>query len=279
MKDVATIILTRNLPQVANRLYETFERQNNGETDIYVVESGTDRELLSDHYTSWANWDEAIRDGLRYPRGFNFGLLRLLHEAKFSHYDYFLLVCNDVAFTEPLVPILLDEIKRHPRVGILSPCSVHWPERHQMPENSTRYFWHINHVIWMVRREFVETIMERVNPTYMNLLYDGHNFRGYCADLELVIKGYVNEYATAVTTRVCFEETSLLRDQANLIRTDPLTVNERQTLEEGREWMRRKYGFTTRAQMHIYARQFYDRFFGLYPMLESLRGDGLRREG
>lgn len=272
MREVATIILTRNLPRVANRLYEKFERQNNGETDVYVVESGTSRDQLCDYYTYWANWDEALKEGLRYPRGFNFGLLQLLREGKFHTYDYFLLVCNDVTFDAPLVPIMLDEIKRHPRVGILSPCSVHWAEYTTVPADQTRYVWHMNHIIWLVRRSFVETVMERVSPSHMNLLYDGSNFRGYCADLELIVKGYVNEYASAVTKRVFFEEdTSLLRDQSDLIRTDPLSINQRRVVEEGREWMHRKYGFTSMSQMQVYGRAFYDRFFDLYPMLEPHR--------
>lgn len=272
MSEVATIILSRNLPEVANRLYEQFQRQNNGETDIYVVESGTQQDLLSKYYTSWANWDEALRDGLRYPRGFNFGLLALLGEGKFYNYDYFFLVCNDIRFDVPLVPILLDEIKRHPRVGIMSPCGSTWAESSSMQPDTTRYVWHINHIAWMVRRSFVEAIMERVKPDPTSFLYDGSNFRGYCADLELIGKGYVNEFATAVTTRAKFdEEVDLLRLQSDLIRTDAFDVNQRRVFEEGHQWLHRKYGFTNRAHMQIYVKHFYDRFFQLYPMLETYR--------
>lgn len=272
MTEVATIILSRNMPDVTDRLVEQFQSFNNGETDVFVVESGSEREKRSRYCTWWADWDEALRDGLRYPRGFNYGLSCLLREGRFADYDYFFLVCNDVEFNEPLVPVLLDEMQRHPRVGILSPCNTSWPERGLIGENSTRYVWHSTHLAWMLRRSFVETVMNRDHPAYMNLLYDGSNFRGHDVDRELIIKGYINEYATALTTKALISEnTELLRSKADVMRTDPYEMNLRMVVEEGREWMRRKYGFTTRVHMQIYATLFYDRFFTLYPELAPLR--------
>jgi hypothetical protein len=272
MADVATIILNRNLPEVTDRLWDKIQAHNNGETDLYVVESGSTQDQLSRHTTAWADWDEALKEGLRYPRGFNFGLWTLLREGRFQRYDYFFLVCNDAEFDGPMVPALLEEMRKHPRVGIISPCGEQWAERELLRDRSTAYVWHINHVLWMVRKEFIELIMERATPSYINLLYDGTNFRGYCADLELVIKGYVNEYATALTKSITFSEnTDLLRDQADLIKTDPFDLNQRRVFEEGREWMRRKYGFVDRAQMQLYAKMFYDRFFEMHPQLEGYR--------
>lgn len=274
MSRVATIILSRNLPERADALYEQFTSQNNGETDIYLVESGTNPDLLSKYYTAWANWPEAIQNGLRYCRGFNYGLLQLMQDGTFLDYDYYFLVCNDITFTDPLVPVLIDEMDRHPRVGIISPCLETWPEQHEIGPMATRYVWHINHHAWMVRRDFVTTVMERVTPSEMALLYDGSNFRGYCADLELITKGYINEYATALTTRVKIrEDKSLLTDQARRIATDAYATNRLRVCREGEAWMRRKYGFPNRGYFHLYAKQFYDRFFHLNPDLEIHRYD------
>lgn len=89
MKQVATIILNRNLPEVADRLYEHLEKYDGNATDIYVVEAGSDANRLSKN-TSWhANWTEAMQNGLRYGRGMNYGLSKLWREGRFKNYDAF----------------------------------------------------------------------------------------------------------------------------------------------------------------------------------------------
>jgi len=268
MPNVATIILNRNLPDVTDALVEQFQQYDTGSNDVYVVESGSQQDRLSRYYTSWANWDDALLRGLRFPRGFNYGLLDLVHKGTFWDYDYFLLTRNTIEFDGPIVPVLTAEMERHPHVCILSPCGEKWDERELLGEDQTSYVWHVNHLVWLVRRSFVEMVMERAEPTHMNLLYDGDNFRGHYADTEVVIKGYANGYATALTTKAIFrEKTDLLRNYSDLMKTEPYGVNERLIFDEGREWMRRKYGFTTRLQMQEYAKMFYNRFFEMNPQL------------
>jgi hypothetical protein len=272
MGRVAVIILNRNLPEATDQLVEKFLAQDSGVADVFVVESGSEQAKLSRYCTWWADWPEALRTGLRYPRGFNYGLSQLQRCGKFAAYDHFFLVCNDIAFDDALVPILLSEMDDHPRLGIISPCATNWAERELIGPDQTRYVCHGNHLAWMVRRQFVETIMERHAPDHMNFLYDGNNFRGYYADQELIIKAYVNEYAVAITTKCMINErTELLKTRSDLIRTDRYEVNLRQLFEEGQEWMRRKYGFNTRRQMMLYAESFYDRFFVAYPELAPYR--------
>ena len=269
---MATIILSRNLPDTTDALVERFRSHDSGDNDVYVVESGTRQDRLSRHSTSWANWDEALKNGLRFPQGFNFGLLDLIRRGTFADYDYFLLTRNTIEFDGPLATILLDEAQRHPDVGILSPCEENWAEREYLNGRSTVYVWHVNHLAWLVSRPFIESLMERRDPSHLNLLYDGSNFRGYGADTELVIKGYMNEFATALTTRAIFREnTDLIRNHADLMRTEPYDVNHRLVFAEGEEWMRRKYGFNTRHQLQAYAKMAYERFFGLNPHLAHLR--------
>ena len=269
---VATLILNRNMPESTDELVDFLQQCNNGENDIYVIESGSDRGRLSRYYSFWANWEEATRDGLRYPRGFNYGLIELYKSGKFFNYDYFFLVCNDAVFLENPVPPLMDEMDTHPRVGILSPCAENWQERALIGDAGTAYVWHVNHVAWILRRSFIEIVMERESPGPMNFLYDGTNFRGYGVDLELIIKGYINEYATAVTDKILMREnTDILRYKADLMQTDSFSINQRRVFEEGQQWMRRKYGFTTRMHMNSYASMFYDRFFHLYPEYQRFR--------
>ena len=95
MKPVATIILNRNLPEITDKLYKHLKKFDGKETDIYVIESGSDKKRLS-KYTTWhANWKSAVKKGLRYYRGMNFGLKKLYDEKKIDNYEAFFLITND----------------------------------------------------------------------------------------------------------------------------------------------------------------------------------------
>lgn len=267
MKETATIILNRNLPDVADALCEQIVKYNDDVTDVYVVESGSDPDRLSKSCTWWANWEDARNNGLRVPRGFNYGLCRLKEEEKFQDYNAFFLLTSDTEFDDgPSVSILLDELARHPRLGILSPCSRRWGERYLLNEKSTRYFWYIHNTAYLMRRAFIESVMEPVSPTLMNFLYDGTNFRGYGTEIELIAKGYANDWASGITNLLWSEENEEhLKTKVDLIKTDGYNENMRLYLEEGVLWMRRKYGFNSRWSMQMYASFFYRRFFEYFP--------------
>ena len=267
MKKTATIILNRNLPEATDALFESLQRNSGDLTDLYVVEAGSDEANLSKHYTWWANWEDARLHGLRVPRGFNYALSQLWKENLFRSYDYFLMLTNDTEFEKkPVLADLIDELQQHPRVGILSPCSRDWGECILLANQRTKYFWYAHNTAYLMRREFIESIMSLDDPDHMDFLYDGTNFRGYGTESELIAKGYANDWATAITTRVWAEENeSHLRDKADLIRTEVFEENINLYLEEGRTWMRRKYGFNSRWTMQMYAKSLYEGFFVNYP--------------
>lgn len=273
MKNTATIILNRNLPDVTDRLYESLIRNNADKTDIYVVEAGSDKSKLSKYCTWWANWDEAMKHGLRVPRGVNYALSQLLSEGKFSNYNYFFMLTNDAEFEDkPVVDTLVEVMREHPHVGILSPCSKQWAEAKLIGEDNTKYFWYVHNVAYMMRREYIESIMEKDNPDYMNFLYDGTNFRGYGLESELVAKGYINDWATAITKKVWVSENEeYLQKLAGLIKTETYEENLNLYLDEGRKWMRRKYGYNSRWEMQMYTKYFYEKFFEFYPELNRYR--------
>jgi hypothetical protein len=255
MKKTATIILTRNLPDVTDQLVAHLVDMSGDVTDIYVLEAGSDECLLSSSCTWWINDEEIVKNGLRPPRGFNLALLKLLEENKFYNYEYFFLIPNDIEFgNDPIVQTLEQEMDTHPKVGILSPCSNKWGERKLIGENSTKYFWYIGLNYWFVRREFVEELMQKDKTKYINFLFDGNNFRGYQADTELIAKGYVNDWASAITTKLIAEENEayLLR-KADLIKTDSYHENMQKYLAEGKDWMKSKYGFNSKWDMQMYA--------------------------
>jgi len=267
LKRVATILLNRNLPDVTERLYEHLARFDGDLTDIFVVEAGSDVELLS-RYTTWhANSDEVVRRGLRYGRGMNYGLSQLVKEGKFGEYDAFFLLTNDTEFNEgPTLAPLLKVLDDHGRVGILAPCSERWGERLLLHREPTKYFWFIHNNAYLLRRAFVEAVCDMEEPDVMGFLFDGTNFRGYGAEHELIAKAYANDWAAAITSQVWARENeSHLLDKANQIKTEAYEDNLKIYVAEGRRWMRKKYGFNSHWSMQQYVKCFYDRFFEYYP--------------
>ena len=273
MKRVATIILNRNLPEVTDSLYDHLEKYDGDMTDIYVVEAGSDLARLSKH-TSWhANWEDAIVNGLRYGRGMNYGLSKLWSEGKFKTYDAFFLLTNDTELepSETIKP-LIRIMDTHPKLGILSPCSKRWGERLLLEEEKTKYFWFIHNNSLMLRRDFVESICNYSESSYMNFLFDGSNFRGYLGESEIIAKAYANDWAAAITSEVWSNENeSYLINQSDLIKTENYEENLSLYLDEGKIWLRNKYGFNSRWSMQQYVKSFYDKFFEFHPEYTHFR--------
>ena len=267
MKRIATINLNRNLPAITDQLYEHLEKYDGNQTDIYVVEAGSDAEKLSRYVTWHAKSEDVLRSGLRYGRGMNFGLAQLLKEGKFYQYDAFFLLTNDTEFKAgPTLAPLISILNNHPRVGILSPCSERWGERLLLKTENTKYFWFIHNNAYLLRREFIESIFEKEQPDAQDFLFDGTNFRGYGSEHELIAKAYANDWAAAITSEVwASENESHLLHHADQIKTEGYEENLKLYVTEGRHWMRKKYGFNSHWSMQQYVKSFYDKFFEFHP--------------
>jgi hypothetical protein len=82
----------------------------------------------------------------------------------------------------------------------------------------------------------------------------------------MIAKAYANDWAAGITTEVlATENESHLLTKADLIRTEGYEENLRLYVEEGRRWMRNKYGFNSRWSMQQYVKGFYDKFFEFHP--------------
>ena len=85
----------------------------------------------------------------------------------------------------------------------------------------TKYFWFIHNNSYFLRREFIESIYNLDKPDYINFLFDGNNFRGYCSESELIAKAYANDWAAAITSEVWSSENeSYLLQRAKKIKTE-----------------------------------------------------------
>lgn len=273
MKRVATIILNRNLPEVTNALYDHLIQYDADLTDVFIVESGSDDAQLSRNMTWHADWPEARSHGLRYCRGMNFGLSQLWKEGRFTQYDAFFLLTNDTEFQQrPTLEPLMAILDQHLRVGVLSPCAERWGEKFLLNEQSTKYFWFIHNNAYLLRREFVESILNDYEPNQMGFLFDGSNFRGYGSESELIAKAYANDWAAAITNTVwAGENETHLINKADLIKTEGYEENIKLYVDEGVRWMRTKYGFNSRWSMQQYVKSFYDHFFEFHPEFSAYR--------
>jgi hypothetical protein len=268
MKKTATIILNRNLPEETNALVEHLMKFDGCYTDIFVVESGSDKGNLSKYYTWHVDTEEVVKHGMRYSRGMNYGLLQLWNSNDWEKYDSFFLITNDTKFphNQNTVETLQKLLIENPRVGIISPCSERWGEMDLIGANSLKYFWFIHNNAYFLRKELVEQLINTNNPSYMDFVFDGDNFRGYLSESEIIAKAYINDWAAAITTRVIAEEDeSYLLDKSQLIKTESYEENLNLYIEEGLKWAKKKYGFNNRWQMMQYSKLFYEKFFEYFP--------------
>lgn len=268
-KDVATIILNRNLPKVGDRLISHLKKYDRNISDFFLIEAGSDNDKLSKYCTWHVNSSNIIKNGLRFPRGMNFGLHKLYKENKFSKYKAFLLLTNDTGlYNKPFIEPLYRELFKHTKLGIISPCGIDWAERKYLKANKTMYFYYIHNHAYMLKKEFIEKIINYNPKSYKNFFFDGSNFRGYGTEIEILAKCYVNDYAAGITTKVnTFENEEFLKKYYKYIKTESAEENEKLYIEEGKKWMRSKYGFSSKWALIYYAKNFYDRFFENYPEL------------
>jgi hypothetical protein len=273
MKKVAVLILNRNLPNVTEKLYRKIKKNNGNLVDIFVIDSGSLKNNISKLTTWKADWKSAKAKGLRYGRGMNFGLSQLWKEKKFKKYDAFLLLTNDIEFSNyKFISKLIRIMNKHKKIGILSPCSKNWGEKIYLKKDKTKYFWFIHNACYLLRREFIEDIANIKKPNFLNFLFDGSNFRGYGIESELIAKAYMNGWSAAITSEVWAEENeSYLKNFSKEIRTENFSKNLDLYLKEGLQWMKNKYGFNNKWQMQFYVKMYYDDFFEFNPELKKYR--------
>ena len=150
MKKIATIILNRNLPKVTDILYKNIKKNNSINNDIFVLESGSDKNNLS-KFTKWyADWPMAKKKGLRYHQGMNYALYKIWKEKKLDNYDAFFLLSNDTEFKSKNYLDKLSKILfKHDKLGIISPCSKRWGEKILLKKTKTKFFWYIKYNIYI----------------------------------------------------------------------------------------------------------------------------------
>ena len=270
---VGTIILNRNLPLVTDKLCETLLNDGIKQSDLFVIEAGSDEGNISTYCTWHVRDADTMRNGLRYNRGMNQALINLFQSPKWEDYDAYLLLTNDTVFqSEQPIQKLANILEKHPRVAILSPSSKYWGENNFISKNSEKYFWSIGTTATLVRRAFIDSISNRHSLSNRDFLFDGSNFRGYLSDTELIAKAYLNDWAAAITTGVMADENKkYLFEMSDIIKTDSYDENIRLYLEEGLVWAKNKYGFQSKWDFVRHSKIYYDIFFQMNPKLHHYK--------
>ena len=260
-KKVATIILNRNLQKL--RIHYIIIKKIMKISDFYILEAGTSKNKLSKNYTWHANWKSAKKNGLRFARGMNYALWKLYKEKKYNNYEAFFLITNDTTFENyNIIQKLYNVLKSKKKIAILSPCSKNWGEYKLLKKNKTKFFWYIHNNALMIKKEFINEVLNLTSPGYLNFLFDGRNFRGYGLESELIAKAYSNDWSAAITSKVISDENeSYLINNFEEIRTDSYDLNMKLYLKEGKKWMKNKYGFSNKWAFQLYVKNFYDKFF------------------
>ena len=278
MKKICTIYLQRNCPDETNRFGDHFLKWNGDISDFYVIESGSDHDKLSKFKdnTFHANWPDALENGLRFPRGLNYGLIEL---AKIrSDYEYIIISNGDTQlFDEPTVQILLEEMEKYPKMALLSPVSPGWGNDIWSTFRGRDTVAHrlFPYEFWMIRSTFIQEISQKnrneEDPDIFNYFFDGNNFRGYDADTEIILKAYQNDWFAGITNRVKQMENEDLNEINFLaMKTESNTTARTKMFNEGMIWLKEKYGFKNKHEMRNLILYHYTNFFNNNKAMREL---------
>ena len=267
-RKTAVIILNRNLPEVTSALRDLIHKDSQGTADIFVVESGSDKNKLTNNYDFYADWPEAMKNGLRYPNGMNYGLFNIRRSFPGKYGSYLLMTNDTLLMKKNMIQQLRKDLNKIPKCGIISPCGNDWGEK-KLIKNGPKAFWHIHNNCYLVSEELVDKISAN-DENYKNELFDSNNTRGFRSDTELIAKGYINDYMSVITPNsIIGEDETLLKERFSIIKTDEEDVNWKMYIDEGRTWMQEKYGFTSHWDMNNYAINNYIQFFKWNPGLSK----------
>jgi len=274
MKRSCTLLLQRNLPEVTEKFAENLIKYNGDVTDLYVVESGSDDDKITENKTFHASWEDARINGLRTGRGFNFGLKSLIEEG--LDYEFIMMATGDTQLPdENVIEILIEEMDRIPRLGVISPISWNWGARITgfINNKTTKAISiPIPHICWMFRKSAIDDVIMGKDPAvYEQFLYDGTNFRCYGVDTELMMKMYMNDWIFAITSKTSQKEDYSLTDRNyKKMKTDSHNDHRRMMWEEGLAWFDKKYGFKDKHGLSSLLRNEYNNFFNRHPELSDL---------
>ena len=216
---VAVVILSHNQPEDTALLYSDLSAQLTENAQLYVVECGTNKELVSKETTHWLD-DEFLRKyGMHPTARINAGLEVASREA--SH-DYVWLILGGTSIrSQNTLGRMLEVMNESPQIGILQPNPLTWT-RYTSPANEVTLYPRLDFCCWLVRHEVLDALGSE--------FCDSQSYAGSWAEFDISARCYRAGWGMAVPGSVSFSE--------NIGASAQRIFN-----EDGYGWLRKKYGF------------------------------------
>lgn len=279
---IAVIVLNRNLPEVTNRLCESILASTPMALDLYVTESGSDLDRLS-NYCAFHFRDEFSRTiGLRIARGLNTSL-QLISRVSIKPYKAYWFLTNDVHLDNKVdyASNALQTFRVFPHIGLIEhPHDVGscftlnfaeggaqnklLTERMSYPASIHRYQFALTP--FAITRSIV------LNGAFVSQLagrvLDESNWRGWGADEDLGYRAWRDGYWVCVAPFHEINEDTFLTTRRSLeTRTEDADDFKAEATKEMENFCTRKYNTDIRGLRRLAVREM------LQHLADIVRGD------
>jgi hypothetical protein len=235
---IDVVVLNRNLGTVCDALCESAREIFGKGTNLVVVDCSTSDELASTDVTVRANWPEAIEQGLRFGRGMNAGLQAVLKQG--SKHEWVLLLPVDTEIVGCNVKGLLAGLDSIPDLVAVKPLPVNSAYEELLGSLNLSLGWNFEEGPWLLKKDFVKSQMSFRDK---NEFFDHSNFRGYMTSLDISLRAYANGFCVGLTKDLVLRENeTYLMEKSELMKTEPMSENDRLFLIEGVSWLKSRYG-------------------------------------
>jgi hypothetical protein len=188
--NVATVIVSRNRPDLVESTIEQLQRHDSVQNDIYVVECGTDSDKLTPHTSLWYADPDFRGKCYGHDVGLTFARSR-------GDYDAFFILMNDLVFDPAVdhVGELVRLLKENPRLAVISPtdASSAYPGSAPRPGGGWRTVTTTDYHALMTRAEAIDEV-GFLNPDFRYCWGAIHEL-----SFKLYSRGWVVGYADGVT--------------------------------------------------------------------------------
>jgi GT2 family glycosyltransferase len=261
------IILNRNLGEVCDALVAKLSAHLDLELDnMIVVDSGSEPELKSRHTSIGLDDERTRQHGLRFGRGMNLGLEYRRNLQKVN--PWVLLLPVDTEIIKWDLHRFLGSISNHRNIAAIKPASKDSEYLRILGDDEFRYGWNFEEGAWLISSSFLDFHFKNFPDSSF---FDESNFRGYLTSLELAFRAYINGFSVGITSSlVVFENETHLLERSDLIRTEPIGENQKLLLEEGLNWLHRKYQIQDAWDFAQLVRLTYDQFLKENPDLSAI---------
>lgn len=208
MKQVAAIILNRNLPELADELGEWIISQHGELVDLYVLENGSD----PDKRSRFVNI--ILRDSLGPAGGVNQALKITLAKG----YEYFWVNYNDVRYRgEHFLTRALEQMAQYPTIGIFFPFweGAMWFDREF--DEASQLVLYSDILSFVVSRQALEVCSnyKRLPGVQLDPFWDSTNYTAHFNMLATSLALYDSDMCMATDKRCLVYEKAEVANQVS----------------------------------------------------------------